>query len=197
MSAQKASSGKRGKAISGLNLPVSRFAQPPVIVYADDAVRDAAKLMRDKQVGSVIVAETEGEPVGILTEWDLLTRVLAFSGRDIERTRVREVMSSPLVKIDAGARMQDALRIMINRGLRRLAVMENGKLVGIVTQSQIVGNRRRRSSPLPIVEPLKGLQCPYCNSNFRTRKEILSHIDSIHKETLYLEIEDRLELQSE
>jgi signal-transduction protein with cAMP-binding, CBS, and nucleotidyltransferase domain len=165
-----------------------------VIVYADDAVRDAAKLMRDKQVGSVLVAEKRGELVGILTEWDLLTRVVA-ADRDIKRTRVREVMSTPLLKVDAKTRMQDALRIMINRGMRRLAVMEDGVLIGTVTQSQMVGNRRRRSSPLPIVEPVKGHQCPFCNSNFRTRKEIMSHIDSIHKETLYLELEDKQELQ--
>ena len=165
-----------------------------MIVYADDAVRDAAKLMRDKQVGSVLVAEKGGEPVGILTEWDLLTRVVA-ADRDIGRTRVREVMSTPLLKVDSNTSMQDALRIMINRGLRRLAVMEDGVLIGTVTQSQIVGNRRRRSSPLPLVEPIKGHQCPFCNSNFRTRKEILAHIDSIHKETLYLELEDKQELQ--
>jgi len=173
---------------------VSRFVQPSVIVYADDAVHDAAKLMRDKQVGSVIVAEAGGDPIGILTEWDLLTRVLA-AGRDVPRTRVREVMSSPLVKINSDADIQDALRIMINRGMRRLAVMEDGVFIGTLTQSQIIGNRRRRSSPLPIVEPLKGHQCPYCNSNFRTRKEVLAHIDSIHKETLYLELEEKQEFQ--
>jgi len=187
---------KRKVPITRQKLPVSRFAQPPVIVYADDAVRDAAKLMRDKQIGSVIVSETDGKPIGILTEWDLLTRVMA-AGRDIERTRVREVMSSPLVKINSDTNVQDALRIMINRGIRRLAVMEEGVLIGILTQSQVVGNTRRRSSPLPIVEPLKGHQCPYCNSTFRTRKEVLAHIDSIHKETLYLELEDRQELQEE
>jgi signal-transduction protein with cAMP-binding, CBS, and nucleotidyltransferase domain len=179
-----------------LKLPVSRFAQRPVIVQADDAVRDAAKLMRDKQVGSVIVAERGAQPIGILTEWDLLTRVLAAE-RDVERTRVREVMSTPLVKIDSDKNVQDALKIMINRGIRRLAVMEDGVLLGTLTQSQIVGNTRRRSSPLPIVEPLVGHQCPYCNSVFRTRKELLAHTDSIHKETLYLEIEDKLELQEQ
>jgi len=166
-----------------------------VIVYADDAVRDAAKLMRDKQVGSVLVAEKEGVPVGILTEWDLLTRVLA-SDRDVDRTRVREVMSKPLLKVDSDTRTQDALRIMINRGLRRLAVTEDGVVIGTITQSQIVGNRRQRSSPLPVVEPIKGHQCPFCNLNFRTRKDLLSHIDSMHKGSKYLEIEDRLELES-
>ena len=174
--------------------PISRFIQASVIVLADDAVRDAAKLMRDKQVGSVIVSETNGEPIGILTEWDLLTRVVA-AGRDIERTTVREIMSTPLLKADSSMNLQDATRMMINRGIRRLAVTEEGVLVGTLTLSQIIGNARKRSSTLPLVESLKGHQCPYCNSTFQTRKELQSHIDSMHKETLYLQLEDRQELQ--
>ena len=169
---------------SALNLPVFRFVQDSVIVYGDDAVRDAAKLMRDRQVGSVIVAEKSGEVVGIVTEWDLIARVLA-SDRDIERTRVREVMSAPLLKVNSDLRAQDALKIMINRGLRRLAVMEDGVLMGTITQSQIVGNRRQRATPLPIVESIKGHQCPFCNLNFATRKGLLSHVEAMHKGSQY------------
>jgi len=177
------------RARSQSEVPVSRFTQTPVIIYADDAVRDAAKLMRGKQVGSIIVAEKRGgEPVGILTEWDLLTRVVA-AGRDIQRTRVREVMSSPLLKIDAHAKVGDAIRLMLNRGIRRLAVMENGVLVGTVTQSQIVGNKRRSSAALPIVEKIRGHTCPYCNSNFGTRTKLSQHIKQTHRETELLEIE--------
>jgi len=184
---------KKDATESALNLPVSRFVQESVIVYGDDAVRDAAKLMRDKQVGSVIVAEKSGEVVGIVTEWDLIARVLA-SDRDIERTRVREVMSAPLLKVNSDLRAQDALKIMINRGLRRLAVMDDGVLVGTITQSHIVGNRRARATPLPIVESIRGHQCPFCNLNFGTRKELLSHVEAMHKGSQYLELEDKLEL---
>ena len=150
---------------STLNLPVSRFVQKNVIVYGDDAVRDVAKLMRDKQVGSVLVREKSDEVVGIVTEWDLIARALA-SDRDIDRTRVREIMSTPLLKVDSDVRTQDALKIMINRGLRRLAVMEDGVLLGTISQSEIVGNRRNRVSRLPLVESIKGHLCPFCNSNF-------------------------------
>lgn len=183
-----------------LDQPVSRFTQPPVMVYADDAVRDAAKLMRNKQVGSVIVAEKKKagvkEPMGILTEWDLLDRVIA-EGRDVKHTRVREVMSAPLQRIDANDRVGDALRMMINRGIRRLAVMEDGVLVGTVTQTQIIGNRRMRSSRLPIVESIRGHTCPYCNSSFGTQGRLSAHIDSTHGETLRLKIEEEEELKAE
>ena len=178
---------------STLSLPVSRFVQKSMIVYGDDAVRDVAKLMRDKQVGSVLVREKSDELVGIVTEWDLIARALA-SDRDIDRTRVREIMSTPLLKVDSDVRTQDALKIMINRGLRRLAVMEDGVLLGTISQSEIVGNRRNRASPLPLVESIKGHLCPFCNSNFGTRKELSSHVEAIHKGSQYLEIEDKLEL---
>lgn len=173
--------------ISSTNEPVSRFTQPPLIVEADDSVVDAARLMRDKQVGSIIVAEGKTrEPLGILTEWDLLSRVIA-EGKNASKTRVREVMSAPLVKINAEAKVGDALRIMINRGIRRIAVMEGGVLVGTLAQTQIVGNRRRSSSALPIVEPIKGHQCPYCNLIFSTRRKLNEHLDNVHIETLMME----------
>ena len=60
MPAKSRASKKRLSVKSHLDLPVSRFVQPPVIVYGDDAVRDAAKLIRDQQVGSVLVAEKGG-----------------------------------------------------------------------------------------------------------------------------------------
>jgi len=179
-----------------LNQPVSKFSRPPIIVFADDAVTDAAKLMRDKTTGSVIVAENasmKDEPIGILTEWDLLSKVIAEE-KDAKVTRVREIMSSPIQKIEADARVSDAQRIMLNRGIRRLAVIEGGILVGTVTQAQLTGGSHRRTSALPIVEPVKGYTCPYCNSNMGTRKKLQQHIEDMHEETVFLEMRDRDEL---
>jgi signal-transduction protein with cAMP-binding, CBS, and nucleotidyltransferase domain len=175
--------------VSRFDEPASRFAQPPVTIYADDAVRDAAKLMCQKQVGSLVVAERKGEPVGILTEWDLVSRVIA-AGKDVEKTTVREVMSSPLIKIEANVKTGDALRLMTNRGIRRVAVYEDGVLEGVLAQSQIVGNRRSSQS-LPMVEPIKGHLCAYCNMSFATMKRLEKHIESIHAETLQMEKEAR------
>ncbi len=174
---------------SRLEEPVSKFTQAAVIIYADDAVEDAAKLMCEKQVGSVVVAERKGNPVGILTEWDLVSRVLA-EGKDAGRTIVREVMSAPLIKIDASARVGDALRLMTNRGVRRIAVYEDGVLAGVLAQNHMVGNRRNRSAKLPIVEPLKGHDCIYCSLTFSTMALLTKHIDSIHAETIYLRAEE-------
>jgi len=169
--------------------PVSKFAQNAVIIYPDDAVEDAAKLMCEKQVGSVVVAERLGEPIGMVTEWDLVSRVLAL-GKIPGKTLVREVMSSPLVKIEASSRIEDALRLMAKSGVRRLAVYENGALVGILTQNHVIGNSRSRSSKLPIVEPIRGHMCIYCNMTFQDIEKLEEHINSTHRDTLNLRTEE-------
>lgn len=175
--------------------PVSKFTQKPIIIYADDAVRDAAKLMREKSTGSILVAENYGkrnEPIGILTEWDLLTKVVA-AGKDPSNTTVREVMSHPVRKIEADAEVSDALRIMINDGIRRLAVMQEGVLIGTITQSQMMTTRIRGTGALSIVESIRGHTCPYCASSFATRKKLTEHVNSMHEETVYLELKARNE----
>lgn len=185
---------------SFLNEPVSGFSQSPIVVYADDAVTDAAKLMSSKNCGSVLVSEsavTKNEPVGILTEWDLLSKVVAAE-RDGGKTRVREVMSSPVLKIEADTRVSDALRMMLNRGIRRLAVVEDGVLVGTVTQSRLTaGNRQRAASATPLVVSIKGHICPYCNLTFPTQNDLSVHIESMHEETRFLEMRDQHELEAE
>lgn len=183
------------KQVLDLAKPVSKFTQKPIIIYADDAVRDAAKLMREKSTGSILVAENYGkrnEPIGILTEWDLLTKVVA-AGKDPSNTTVRQVMSHPVRKIEADAEVSDALRIMINDGIRRLAVMQDGVLIGTITQSQIMSTRVRGTAIVPIVESVKGHICPYCALSFATRKKLSEHVNSMHEETVYLEFKARNE----
>lgn len=190
---------KTASPIDILDQPVSKFSKPPIVVFADDAVTDAAKLMRDNSSGSVLVAEkasSKNEPIGILTEWDLLSDVVAAE-RDARETRVREVMSSPVQKIEANARVGDALRLMINRGIRRLAVIEDGVLLGTVTQSQLAAGNRGRAKSIPLVETIKGHVCPYCSLTFPTQKKLSEHVETMHEETLFLEMRDRRELDAE
>jgi len=188
---------KRKTGVEFLNRPVGQFARPPIVVLADDAVTDAAKLMRDRNAGSVLVAEKSGknDPIGILTEWDLLSNIVAAE-RDATRTKVREVMSSPVQKIEAENSVGDALRLMLKRGIRRLAVVEDGVLLGTVTQAQLAGGNRRVSS-VPLTEKLRGHICPYCNSTFPTRKKLSEHIETMHEESVFLELRDKQELDSE
>ena len=121
---------------------LSRYKEVKAIMSKDIAtiapetsMEDAAKIMGEKHVGSLIVTKYE-TPVGIITERDLLTEVLA-KGRDLKEEKVENVMSYPLISICITARIKEAARIMIKKK-GRLAVFECGKLVGIVTASDLI-----------------------------------------------------------
>jgi CBS domain-containing protein len=121
---------------------LSRYKEVKAIMSKDVAtitpktsMEEAAKIMGEKHIGSLIVTKYE-TPVGIITERDLLTKVLAKE-RDIKEEEVENVMSYPLISICLTAKIKEAARIMIKKK-GRLAVFECGKLVGIVTASDLI-----------------------------------------------------------
>ncbi len=161
-----------------LEEPITTYVQSPITIDGNASVEDACKEMCKLQSGSIIVTR-EGRPAGMLTEWDVLCKVVA-QGRSGSQTMVKEVMSSPLVSIPSSERVSTALKLMINRGLRRLVVMDGNRMVGVVSQSQIVGNRKQAYAVLPVLEPAKGSRCPYCNSVFENIELLSKHIDAVH-----------------
>jgi len=112
------------------------MSSPVITVDGETTVRDAALLMREKGIGSVVVVE-RGRPPGIVTERDLLERVVAPC-RDPCEVRVKEVMSSPLITIESDESILEAMRRMRERGIRRLIVMEGGEMVGVVSSRDIM-----------------------------------------------------------
>ena len=106
-----------------------------VTTATDTRMDDAAKIMGKKHIGSLIVEEY-GTPIGIVTERDLLTKVLAGK-MDLRETRVEDVMSYPLVKVCPTMEIRAAAQTMI-RKRGRLAVFECGNLVGIITASDLI-----------------------------------------------------------
>lgn len=99
------------------------------------SMEEAAKTMGQQHIGSLIVTKY-GAPVGIITERDLLTKVLA-SGKDPAKESVEDVMSYPLVKISVAAKIKEAAQMMINRK-GRLTVFDAGELVGVITASDLI-----------------------------------------------------------
>ena len=95
------------------------------------SVSDVAKIMDKKKVGCVVVLK-DGSPTGIVTERDLIRRVLA-KNRNPAETKVSEVMSTPLISVRPELSVLVAAQEMSERKIRRLAVVEDGKLVGIIT----------------------------------------------------------------
>jgi CBS domain-containing protein len=112
------------------------MSKAPVIVRSKASVIDAAKEMKTEKVGSVIVVEN-GKPVGILTESDILKKIVA-EGKDASKIKVKDVMSTPLISISPDEKIEKAIKLLGKNRIRRLPVIENGKLVGIITERDIV-----------------------------------------------------------
>jgi CBS domain-containing protein len=117
-------------------------------ITPENTLHDAAQLMGEKHIGSLIVMKYD-TPVGIITEGNLLNivrngvpleRDWIRSSPSIRNEKVEKVMTSPLVKICVESTLKDAARIMIEKGIRRLGVCESGNLVGIITTSDMIGS---------------------------------------------------------
>lgn len=104
-------------------------------VEPDATVAVAVRLMVEKRIGSVVVLE-RGELIGIFTERDALNRVLD-RGRDPETTSVREVMTRRPAVVTPRVTVEEAMVMMTERRMRRLPVVEHGKLVGLISIGDI------------------------------------------------------------
>ena len=109
----------------------------PGVVTArlDDDVTHVARLMRDRRVGSIIVCDPEGGPVGMVTDRDLAVRVLADDRAHSDPVRLH--VTRPLVAGEPHMDLEEAAALMVQHRVRRLPVVEEGELVGIVTLDDI------------------------------------------------------------
>lgn len=111
------------------------MVSPVVTVDAETTIYEAAKIMGEKKIGSVVVTK-DSKPIGIFTERDLLTKVIA-NGLDMRNTNVTIPMSSPLITVDEETSVKDAIILMAGRKIMRLPVVREEKLVGMVTGTEI------------------------------------------------------------
>lgn len=100
-------------------------------VDADMSVKDVAKMMKAKKIGSILV-EKDKELVGIVTETDIVRRLVA-DGKNPEGTQVKAIMSSPLLTVDIEKSIIDANDLMDKNHVRHLGVTDEGKVVGLVS----------------------------------------------------------------
>jgi CBS domain-containing protein len=98
-------------------------------------VLEAAQLMQKRKIGNVIVVEKK-QPIGILTESDILKKVVA-EGKNAKDVLVKDVMSTPIIVIDPYVTLEEAMKTMGKCNVRRLPVCENDELIGIITQKDI------------------------------------------------------------
>lgn len=103
-------------------------------------ISKAAEIMDEKSIGSLVVEEN-GEMYGIITERDILKKLVA-KGKDPSKTFVKEIMSHFIVKADVNTDIEEARDMLEKNNIRRLVITENDKIVGIITIRDINRNMR-------------------------------------------------------
>jgi CBS domain-containing protein len=111
------------------------MTEDPRSIGASASVVEAAQLMREEHIGSLPVTDDK-RLVGMVTDRDITTRVVAESA-DPKKTSVGDVYSRDLISVEPDKDLDEALRLMARHQVRRLPVVENGRLVGIVAQADI------------------------------------------------------------
>ena len=102
-----------------------------------DSIKDAAQAMKKDDVGALIVVGGSGEAIGIVTERDIVIDIVA-DGTDPETVKVEDIMTSELITISPEADLEEAADVMTENDIKRLPVIYEGKLVGMVSASDLI-----------------------------------------------------------
>lgn len=106
------------------------------IVMPHISVSDAAKIMADRNIGSILVGDYNENGIGIITERDILKKIVA-RGLDPRSVRVEDVMTQELITIGHDTSIEEANRIFREKNIRRLPVTENGRIIGVITTRDV------------------------------------------------------------
>lgn len=123
-------------------MPISEYCNRELLIISKrESVREAVYLMRKHHVGDVVVVDRQGDlliPVGILTDRDIVIEILA-QGVDIDQVAVGDVMSYELVTVSETTSLIDTIKIMRNKGVRRIPVVNSrGSAIGIISIDDIL-----------------------------------------------------------
>jgi CBS domain-containing protein len=132
------------------------MTEGPRSIAASASVVEAARMMRKEHIGALPITDNE-QLVGMITDRDIATRVVAEAA-DPKTTSVGDVSSRDLISIEPDNDLEEALQLMARHQVRRLPVVENGRLVGIVAQADIALKENEKTGALveAISEPSEG-----------------------------------------
>ncbi len=125
------------------------MVSPAYSCRVDCSIREVAKEMARKRISSAVVVDGQGQVVGIITERDILVKVVSRDTVDPARTPAAAIMSAPAITISPKDKVYRALSLLARHGIKHLPVVEGGKLVGIVTLRHLL--RLAHQEPLLII----------------------------------------------
>jgi CBS domain-containing protein len=126
-------------------------------VRPTETIKEAAAMMNENRFGSLIVVSGTGKIEGIVTERDILTDVVA-EGKDSNSVRVEDIMTKDLVIISPDKTLEEAADLMTEKKIKKLPVVEGGKLIGIVTATDLIAYEKdliEKIATLLTVSPMK------------------------------------------
>lgn len=126
-----------------------------ITIDEDFTVKEAAEVMNKFEIGCLIGVR-KGKAMGILTERDVLKRVVA-QGRDASKTKVKDAMTSPLVIVEPGMDLAEAVKLMFQMKIKKLPVVDGKRLVGLVSLTDIA---RFQPQMITILKQLAARQTP-------------------------------------
>ena len=111
-----------------------------ITIEKDKTAQDAAKIIAEKDI-SFLVVMNDGLPEGVLSESDFV-RKIAVEGKKSDDVPISEIMSYKFRSVGPTTTIEDAIQKMLNNNIRRLLILENDKLVGVVTQTDLASYLR-------------------------------------------------------
>lgn len=128
-------------------------------VRPEDTVKDAAKIMNEHHIGSLVVVSGTGEVVGILTERDILADVVA-TGKSADEVKVSDVMTPNIITITPDKTLEEAADVMTENKIKKLPVVYEGRLIGIITATDLIAYEKdliKKISVLLAASPMKSI----------------------------------------
>ena len=115
-------------------------------VHEDASLREIARLMRDEKIGDVLVTDAQGKLRGIITDRDIVVRAVADEGNDLDQLRAKDICTDQIVTLQANSDVDEAVRLMTDKAIRRIPVVENDIPIGIVTIGDLAAQREPASA---------------------------------------------------
>ena len=113
-----------------------------ITIEHDKTALDAAKIISEKDISFLFIIEND-IPLGVLSEKDFV-RKLAAENRQASNTPISEIMSYKFRWVEPSTPIEDAVQKMLNNNIRRLLVLDNGKLIGVITQTDLAAYLREQ-----------------------------------------------------
>jgi CBS domain-containing protein len=124
-----------------------------ITIDANATVKEAARLMNRHEIGCLIAVQ-KGQVTGIMTERDLLKKVVEQS-RNPDKTKVHEIMSKRLVVGTPNMEIPDAVRLMLQKKIKKLPILVDGKITGLVTLTDIARTTRIEPQMIGVIKELR------------------------------------------